>query len=491
MTIETSNLDSMFPEWQSDTDRVFPCDAFISHKWQDSASDELLGDLRSLGLEVWHDGHQNLADQRVLQKVSQALAHSRTVVVCCSRSFDNSPWCRAEYLSAFSSGCRARSHRVVLAIMCPGLTLPEELRFEVPHFHLYLDGQLKELARYLHQANKLPYDPKLIAAETALLNSETYLREIRRLDKEDQSRTSTVGSIWRSLIEGTITAEDIARIDAEAPYRALNSDCEYRALAIGQLCDIDRFHPCANRRRTILRLLAKESSEVVVGEALQWMVLRHGSLSNKELQLLYRSVMPASMKIKMNYSTLQNVLPAGIRALVQAGPVEKTLLSPRERMLLCLNRVDFILDGTTDEKDGFDEIQLPAVLHINQIEVVLREMKLIFLKQDEKVDLGGEGESIRADYLSGVERIVRRSDTNGGPPLSEVNKFVYDEVLVPVMACLEGTTQERARNVFTSVCDFMEIYGGKYAPEHASYRRALGKQQASPRWPPRVDLFEP
>lgn len=111
MTAEIINIDGMFPEWQPDTDRVFSCDAFISHKWRDPASDELLEDLRLHGLEVWHDGHQNLADRRVLQKVSQALVHSRTLVVCCSSSFADSVWCRAEYLSALNSGARAHSHR--------------------------------------------------------------------------------------------------------------------------------------------------------------------------------------------------------------------------------------------------------------------------------------------------------------------------------------------------------------------------------------------
>jgi len=482
------NLDEMFPEWQPVTDRVFPCDAFISHKWQDPASDELLADLRLLGLEVWHDGHQNLSDQRVIQKVSQALFHSRTVVVCCSGSFDDSPWCRAEYLSALNSGSLARSHRVVLAIMSPGLTLPKDLRLAVPHFHLYLDGQLEELARYLKQANELPYDPELLATETGLLNSRTCLREIQRLKLEGQHKTSPVGCIWGSLMAGTITAEELAIIDAEAPYRALTSEYEDRAVAIGQLCDVDRFYPCADRRRTILRLLAQETSEVVVGEALQWMVLRCADLSNTELQLLYRSVMPAQTKIKLYYTTLQNVLPSAIRALVHAQPVDQTVLSPRESMLLCQNRVDFILDGTTDEPDRFDEIRIPDALDISQIEIVLREMKLVLVKWGERVDLGDEAEEVRASYLSAIERIVKRSCTNSGPPFSAMVRFVCDEALVPIMACLEGATHGRARDAFNSVCDFMETYGGEYAHEHVCYRHALREQEASPRWPPLFNL---
>ena len=69
-----------------------------------------------------------------------------------------------------------------------------------------------------------------------------------------------------------------------------------------------------------------------------------------------------------------------------------------------------------------------------------------------------------------------------------MNESVCPEVLIPVMACLEGTTYDRARDVFISVCEFMEKHGGRYARKHLCYRRALQDYESSPRWPPSFNL---
>ena len=71
-----------------------------------------------------------------------------------------------------------------------------------------------------------------------------------------------------------------------------------------------------------------------------------------------------------------------------AGPVDETLLSPTERMLLCQRRVEFILEGTADEPDRFDEIQFPPALAISEIETVLREMKGILVRGGRKDRFG-------------------------------------------------------------------------------------------------------
>ena len=481
------NLDEMFPEWQPDPERVFPCDAFISHKWQDPESDKLRDRLRSRGLEVWHDGHQNLADQRVVQKISQAMINSRTVVVCCSASFDDSSWCRAEYLSALKSGTLCHSNRVVLAIMSPQVELPKDLRFKVPHFRLYDDEQFEELCRYLKHSNKLPYDPSVVSNELSFLEVDTYLREIQKVH-QGKEFVGRGGRIWDALVADKITADEIAKIDAEAPYLTLTSDYEGRAVAIGQLCDLDRFYPSVTRRRTILRLLAQETSEVVVNAALQWMVLRCVGLSNTELQLFYRAVMPAKTQITMYYSTLLNTLPSVIRARVHAKGVDPKLLSLREQILLCRKRVDFLLAEGADETDGFAEIRIPQALCISEIEIVLRELTGILMRFSEKADLGGDADEIRAVYLTMIERIVEHSNANLGLPLSSMKHFVCDQVLIPVMACLEGTTRNRARDIFISVCDFMEKFGAEYASKHVLYRQGLADHTASPKWPPSFSL---
>ena len=110
------------------------------------------------------------------------------------------------------------------------------------------------------------------------------------------------------------------------------------------------------------------------------------------------------------------------------------------------------------------------------------------MRGEEKIDLGDEGNEVRAAYLSILERTVKASDTNSGSPLSMMNESVCPEVLIPVMACLEGTTYDRARDVFISVCEFMEKHGGRYARKHLCYRRALQDYESSPRWPPSFNL---
>ena len=123
------NLDSALQEWWTPSleGRAFEFHAFITHNGEDVQADSLANALSDLGLEIWYDGKAD-RDCCVVKAVSTALTRSRSVVVCVSDAFRDSPWCRAEYLPSLAVETLASSSRVVVAQLSPNAELPDALK---------------------------------------------------------------------------------------------------------------------------------------------------------------------------------------------------------------------------------------------------------------------------------------------------------------------------------------------------------------------------
>jgi hypothetical protein len=140
------------------------------------------------------DDHRNLADRRVFEKVHRAIRGSRAVLVCISSMFDDSLWCRAEYLPSL----RARVvTRVIACIMEPEVSVPPDLKW-VPRFNLYVEGELEALVRWLRAANGLPADLDAMKADDAAASGSGAWRRRGRRSALAGSSAVNPAHRWRT-----------------------------------------------------------------------------------------------------------------------------------------------------------------------------------------------------------------------------------------------------------------------------------------------------
>jgi TIR domain len=97
----TIDLDQLFVDEEEvvSESRVFPHDLFISHRRFDSSL-EMVEALSTHKISVVWDCNLDLRDRRVMQCIARAMRRSRFVGLYVSNGYQDSPWCRAEYLNA-------------------------------------------------------------------------------------------------------------------------------------------------------------------------------------------------------------------------------------------------------------------------------------------------------------------------------------------------------------------------------------------------------
>ena len=78
---------------------MFPHDLFISHRRFDLPN-AMVEAISACGANVTWDHDLDLRDRRVLQGIARAMRRARFVALYVSDMFEDSPWCRAEYLNA-------------------------------------------------------------------------------------------------------------------------------------------------------------------------------------------------------------------------------------------------------------------------------------------------------------------------------------------------------------------------------------------------------
>lgn len=146
-------------EFPSRSDRLFPYEIFLSHRRHDIPHDTLRT-LRKLDVRISWDNDLDLRDRRVSQRVARAMRLSRYIVRFVSDQYDDSPWCRAEYLNGLWVERMFGLVRSVTLCQSPvaarrvPLALADSKTFIAP-------GDLPQLARFARTGNLLDEDKTL------------------------------------------------------------------------------------------------------------------------------------------------------------------------------------------------------------------------------------------------------------------------------------------------------------------------------------------
>jgi hypothetical protein len=150
-----------------DGDRIFHFDVFISHRRFDLPA-AFLESLSDLGVIISWDNDLDLRDRRIIHAVSRAMECSRYIALYVSEQYTDSPWCKAEYLSARQFELRFGYSRVLVILESARSTsnLPSALASQ-PTF-LADEPGTATLAAYLISGNsKSKCDQKLLEAKNS------------------------------------------------------------------------------------------------------------------------------------------------------------------------------------------------------------------------------------------------------------------------------------------------------------------------------------
>ncbi|HKI04738.1 MAG TPA: toll/interleukin-1 receptor domain-containing protein [Thermoanaerobaculia bacterium] len=89
-------------------------DAFLSYSRKDGLSvRELVGRLQEKAVSAWFDEHQIDVGDTITEKIQQGLSSSRYLIVCLSRHFKDSEWCKREYNNHLVQEIKERTVRVL------------------------------------------------------------------------------------------------------------------------------------------------------------------------------------------------------------------------------------------------------------------------------------------------------------------------------------------------------------------------------------------
>ena len=142
----------------ADPDRLFAFDLFVSHRNYDSPVG-LISALEREGVKVTWDRGLDLRDRRVIHAVDREMSQSRSLALYVSSTYEESLWCRAEYLSALHIGKRANAPVVLTLIESEAARkkLPPDLRC-AETYTVSPEG-LATLAKILRARNKRMDNP--------------------------------------------------------------------------------------------------------------------------------------------------------------------------------------------------------------------------------------------------------------------------------------------------------------------------------------------
>ncbi len=144
-------------------ERVFPHDIFLSHRrfdlphaWVESLSES--------GVRTVWDCDLELRDRRVMHAIARAMRRSRYVALFVSDFYVDSPWCRAEYLSALTVEEKYKVPRAL--VIAQSEVAAERVPIELRHQQQYLATQTgaTALAALVSRGNRTGLDPRLEAA---------------------------------------------------------------------------------------------------------------------------------------------------------------------------------------------------------------------------------------------------------------------------------------------------------------------------------------
>jgi hypothetical protein len=166
-----TNIDSILESGRTDSSykRLFNYDAFLSHRTNDDSL-KLQKLLQKADVKVWVDHAGDLRDRKVISKVNSAVQNSRYVIAYVSQDFQNSLWCRAEYLVSLKAEADTQTVRVLVVKGLEGAVVPRELS-HCPSFTLSPES-IKELASLLKTGNSTNLNPSDIVGRVEILTPE-------------------------------------------------------------------------------------------------------------------------------------------------------------------------------------------------------------------------------------------------------------------------------------------------------------------------------
>ena len=480
------NVDTFItPDWTPDRlPRVFPIDVFLSHN-KDDGSEALATQLSECGIVVWHDSNENLADRRVMQKVSKALFASRLIAVCVSSGYRDSIWVRAEYIPALRSAARHGISRVVVLKLHGNAMIPEELA-SCSQFEVYRTG-LEEFLAFARDSNlvELPsFDEHMLRVTETSPTDELSGSDVAEVIKElaevtdlllqrdpfDGYQSAYMRLYYlRNLLCGEsteINAKTATHILSSAFRLATSSDADVRANGVMLVESLVKHgHVSSN---ALLSWVAREVSDDVLGLALPLLSDRWKEIQNGR-SLIQLAALRAPRELA-RYPNLLADCPEVIRAfaLARVGLVSGSLTVVEQCNWLDERLAALIHpDGVTVERDGLG--RLVNAFGISEFELIFREAKHLLdsvVQNESSRDL----ESLASTYVLMTERLL--NCTLCTDILASIGDWLFDYLFVPLLCVIELSEHRReAIHLYEMCC--RALSGTPLEDEVPLYRRAL------------------
>jgi TIR domain len=511
------NLDNIIrPDWLADLgDRAFDYDAFVSHNRNDESA-ALAQRLSENGARIWHDGDADLADRRVSQKVAQALRASRFVLLCVGKGFQNSAWCKAEYLPALTVEKSSQTNRVLVALAADRALVPPALE-HAPRFGQSEDAKLAEFAA---TGNKLPFSPERVSSAVPIITKD----ELQELTQEVETVRSLRGgsetapstdldslaiSVLRERFE-EIAAETSSREfsndlfllrniwgrkDSSTPSTSTLDGClirtislsgclspntDNRANALMLLAAVDREHHTDRTLEDVLEFLRRESNGNLISTIGWWFKDACGRMSRAQLEVIQLTALrsPATFR-DWDVSELSRYFPDCIRCRVAVGRGLGEGISRKERLTLLEERLQYLL--AHPEIPGYDDTLgvAGALLGIRETEIVVRELCSDVLGFRPSDAAFPHDVMERPDLLKRTvgcfARIVESAKQHDGWPVKRWEEWALDFIIMPLSIILgAGILRPETKDTLLGACDVLER-SDKIGAEVKFYRKYIAQ----------------
>lgn len=417
--------------------RAYEYDAFVSHNAFDGAT-RLVEDLKARGVRSYCDEATDLSDRRVRDRISQALAKSRLVLVHAPEGFRDSPWCRAEYGFALAQGRQATIVRVAVASSPGSHNVPATLR-DAPVFEL--PESVDRLAMFLIDANDLGHE---VGVEVDRQASDAQDRQLD--DADDPSFIGTwplelvSAARWQFERQRKIDADLLQDLTELAEAAMPRRDADVRTNGLHALILAAAAHPDVSSLHRLEDCLRREASTAVLKEAL-WLYFHVGLPACGSAPWL-----AAALVRSCAYGPLENCreyisgFPSAVRCRVLLGTLELGTIDLLERLVLLEQRIGRLLDPSSDES-GLEPFE---------IQESLREF-LPYL-------FDGDGVPCDAPLPKGYEQIVvgvlRWSERHAGMPVRAMGPHACDVLVEPLARMM--IHPESSLAVFEWACQVVE-----------------------------------
>jgi TIR domain len=107
---------------------IFPFHAFISHKNPDEKAESFAIKLGEHGIKIWHDTISKIPSENVQKEISDAISHSRFILLFLNSEKSISKWMKAEYKSGLSFEKMYNFQRVIIVTDSEKEVIPKELQ---------------------------------------------------------------------------------------------------------------------------------------------------------------------------------------------------------------------------------------------------------------------------------------------------------------------------------------------------------------------------